>query len=1021
MDSSHKQQKLELTEELESLQLKRAIIEHRIGEIEALLTALDDIEIDSQKLISPTGDFANELWPENELANETIKAFDRLITRQNTLEDKYELFIKLFAGRPDVHAIIWESGEGYSPDCANSFVRNICAKRKDVPSKANCIECEHKQFKPLSLEHFKAHVNTTDGGWKTVLGAYPLDAKDNCKFIVADFDGKPRVKDRTKTDDAPVEVVGDAPLRAQLMAKAFRATCNAAGVPVSMEISRSGKGYHVWLFFSDWVAGSKARRLFTALWTRTMENNAGLDFSVYDRFIPCQDTVSNMGLQGGIGNLVALPFQGQVGNQHTTVFLDEDFRFYSDQWEYLSNIAVMSPDSLDRAIQRVSPTSALGELFIDETDEDFKSLRRPWEKSRPEPTLSKLDAECTVGIIKANMIYIEKRGLSTRAQSRIKRLTAFRNKEFYRKQNMRLSTYDEPRIISVAQENDDYLILPRGAEQSCTDLLTKSGIDFAITDNRVVGTQLDIVFTGKLTSEQTQAAESMLQHELGVLSAAPGFGKTVVGAYLIANRAVNTLVLVHRQDLYDQWKSELDRFLEIKNKVADRTTKSGRKKKQNAIGEYAGIKDWRSGLVDVAMIQSLYRKGCPPDFIKDYGMVIIDEAHHATAGSFETVLQHANARYVYGLTATPARKDGRQPILFLECGPIRFKTDAREQAERRPFEHFVVPRFTGFQPTSVINGQSWVSVAAALISDEDRNSIIIEDIIDALKSGRNPLVLSERREHALHLADKLSSSCDNVITLIGGRSPKTRREASNQLKAIPTYQPFVIVGTGQLIGEGFDYPRLDTLFVTMPISWKGKVSQYIGRLHRTYEGKEDVRIYDYIDTSIVMLENMYRKRLAAYKANGYSILPSLDASSDKSVPNIIFGKDDYWDSFWHDCEHARKELVIASSRIVDYRVERMLALPQIAQGDIAATVYTEDDEAQPDEKKASLIDRLVKSSIQVISRQNVHHCLAIIDQSIIWYGSIKLLGHATKHDTMIRIVDENNAKKLLAEVNASFR
>ncbi|MDR3137195.1 MAG: DEAD/DEAH box helicase family protein [Coriobacteriales bacterium] len=1013
------QEKHELSFKIDALYCDRDAIGRQISALEKQLTLIDtnQVQTDFQAAGAHADKYTPEMWPADSPAAQPPSVYGRLVTRQSSPEDKYELFIHLFAGRPDVHALRWTHGDGYSPECANSFAKFICKRRKDVPGTANCTKCEHRQFTSLSIDAFKAHTNTTATGRTIVLGAYPLNSKDNCKFIVADFDGKPSQTTQTKKKSHQRDDDHDAPRKALLTAVSFRTTCNAAHVPVSLEISRSGKGYHIWLFFSSWVPGSKARRLFTALWTKTMEENPGLDFSVYDRFIPCQDTVSSKGLQGGTGNLVALPFQGQVGNLRRSVFLDDSLRPYPDQWEYLSTVELMSAEALEKALQRICPSSDIGDLLLDEPDEDTnnprRNPRRPWEKRKPEVALKKSDAEPLVTIVCANMLYIKKSGLSSRAMNRIKRLAAFRNKEFYRKQNMRLSTYDEPRVISVAQETADYLLLPRGAESSLIELLVQSDIGYATTDERTRGIPLDVEFTGKLTAEQSQAAEKLLNYDLGVLSAATGFGKTVIGASLIASRATNTLILVHRNDLYDQWKVELSKFLHIKNVAPDRITPSGRRKKQDAIGEYGGTTRRRSGLVDVAMIQSLYCAGSPPDFIKEYGMILVDEAHHATAASFEAVLQYANAWYVYGLTATPSRKDGRQPILFLECGPVRFKTDAKEQAKKRPFEHYVVPRFTGFQRTSVNDDTNWASVASALIASEDRNQMIIDDVVSALESGRNPMVLSERKEHVLRLVEMLNPVCENVITMIGGRSTKERREASERLRALSEGQPFVIVGTGQLVGEGFDYPRLDTLFIAMPISWKGKVAQYIGRLHRIYEGKEDVRIYDYIDAGIAMLGTMYHKRLAAYKANGYSILPNLDSDANDTVASIIFSKDDYWDAFWKDCLQAQNELVIASPRIVKYRAERLISLPQIAQKELAITIYTQGNKRDVDETTALLVARFEDSGCRVVCRPEARQCLAIIDQETIWYGSINLLGHATKRDTMIRVVDAAAAKALL--------
>ncbi|MCX6867764.1 MAG: DEAD/DEAH box helicase family protein, partial [Verrucomicrobia bacterium] len=437
---------------------------------------------------------------------------------------------------------------------------------------------------------------------------------------------------------------------------------------------------------------------------------------------------------------------------------------------------------------------------------------------------------------------------------------AFQNPEFYRAQAMRLSTYGKPRVIACAEDLPAYIGLPRGCLEDVSVLLSKLKIKPVIRDERVAGKPLDLQFLGTLRPDQEVAAAAMLAHDTGVLAATTAFGKTVLAAWLIAARRVNTLVLVHRQQLLEQWIDRLASFLNLPAK---------------AIGRLGGGHKKLSGGIDVALIQSLVRKGVVDDRVADYGHVIVDECHHLSAHSFELVARRAKARFVLGLSATVARKDGHHPIIFMQCGPVRHRVDAKQQADDRPFAHHVIVRPTGFrslaEPASD-RRQEYQTLCTEIIRSELRNVMIRDDVIAALREGRSPLVLTERTEHIVTLADLIRPHAPHVVVLQGGMGKKSLREALAQLAVIPENEARVVIATGKFIGEGFDDSRLDTLLLTMPVAWRGIIAQYAGRLHRLHEGKHEVRIHDYADLDVPMLSHMFDKRCAGYEAVGYTIL-----------------------------------------------------------------------------------------------------------------------------------------------------
>jgi superfamily II DNA or RNA helicase len=735
-------------------------------------------------------------------------------------EDKVALFRSLFRGREDVYPMRWEARtgkSGYAPACANEWKRPLCVKPQ-----IRCSECENRELLSVTNDVIQHHLT----GKRTV-GVYPILPDETCWFLAADFD-----KATWKED-----------------AGAFLKTCEELSIPAALERSRSGNGGHIWIFFDSPIQAVLARKLGSAVLTHTMERYPQLGLDSYDRFFPSQDTMP----KGGFGSLIALPLQRVPREKGHSLFLDVDFNPYPDQWSFLSSIRKMQKEGVEAIVheaQRKGKIIGVRMSLTEEGNEDPWTL--PPSGRKVEKTIQGPFPE-KVSIVVGNMVYIEKRGLPAGIINRLIRLAAFQNPEFYKTQAMRLSTYGKPRIISCAEDFDKHIGLPRGSLDEALELLKVHGIKTDIRDEQYSGITIETDFNGELRSIQKEAASEILKHNIGVLSAPTAFGKTTIAAYLIAERKVNTLVLVHRRLLMDQWHERLKLFLNT-----------------DSIGRIGGGRGDRTGIIDVGMIQSLNHKGVVKDIVAEYGQVIVDECHHVSAFSFEQVLRQVKAKYIIGLTATPVRKDGHHPIIIMQCGPIRFRGDAKRQAHERPFEHVVIPRQTSFR---ILEGvEDGIQPAyAAMIRDQQRNDLIFDDLLNALEEGCSPLLLTERTEHVDGFAERLKGFARNVIVLKGGAGKKERKALAEQIASIPDGEERVLIATGRYIGEGFDDARLDTLFLAMPISWRGTLQQYAGRLHRLHDNKKIVRIYDYVDVNVPMLTRMYEKRLKGYKAIGYSI------------------------------------------------------------------------------------------------------------------------------------------------------
>ncbi len=770
------------------------------------------------------------------------------VSKYSDAEKKIALFRSLFRGREDVFPLRFESKRtgksGYQPACANEWIRGLCDKRA-----VKCVNCPNRHFVPVTDDIIRQHLlgKSDAGGKDFVMGVYPMLMDESCFFLAADFDKK------SWQDDVI----------------AMAETCHTLDIPVAIERSRSGNGAHLWLFFKEAINAGAARKLGTYILTETMEQSPGIGLDSYDRFFPNQDTLP----RGGFGNLIALPLQKQARNNGNSVFVNDDLLPFEDQWEFLSNIKKIESKQVEDLVHSAErKRRVIGVRFVSTDENDVKPWSLPPSRkinllSISEPLPERVD------LVFGNEVYIPKQGLAPQLQNRLIRIAAFQNPEFYKAQAMRLPTFDKPRIIACAEIHSEYIALPRGCLDEVKSLFRSIGIKYRVQNKCFAGKLLDVSFCGELRLAQKPAAKAMMAHNMGVLSATTAFGKTVLAAWIIAQRGVNTLIVVHRKQLMEQWRERLSAFLDLP--IED-------------IGRIGGGYKKSNGMLDVALIQSLVRKGVVDDCVGNYGQFIVDECHHIPAVSFEQVTRRAKAKYILGLSATVVRKDGHHPIIAMQCGPVRYRVSAKQQAKERPFTHSVIVRptsFYGIETSKDDTRMQFNELYQALITDEKRNQLICSDVIRVLKENRSPIVLTERREHLEVLQKELSKTVPNIIVLSGGMAKKELKETLLRLAAISDKEPFLLLSTGQFIGEGFDNARLDTLFLTMPVSWRGTIAQYAGRLHRLYASKREVRIYDYADLNVPILSRMFDRRCVGYEAVGYSIM--LPASAVPGWPQDV--------------------------------------------------------------------------------------------------------------------------------------
>lgn len=914
---------------------------------------------------------------------------------------KVNQFFARFWGRMDVYSqrIVSKSGTvGYYPQCRN-FWKDGCFRKQRPGEKGKrrtCKECPLRSWRPVELTTILRHLRG-----EIIVGIYPLFADDTCRFLVFDFDNHDA--DASQQDFAN----NDSSWKREV--EALRDICKENGLHPLVERSRSGKGAHLWLFFSIPISAGKARAFGEALLAKGAETINLTSFQFYDRMLPAQDHLPD----GGLGNLIALPLQPEALRQGNSAFVDEHWNAYPDQWAALLETPKLQPTDVEQCIQkwqRQNPFAAPAS----ESEQGTQMREKPWERAM---RFHASDVRGCMSITESNLIYIDALNIAPRLQNQLRRLAAFHNPVFYKNQAMHLSNFAHTRFVYLGEDVDGYIALPRGLHETLRDHLERADIPSHVDDERQPGRSIRVTFQGQLQEIQKHAMKNMLRYDNGILSAATAFGKTVVCCAMIAERKTSTLILLQSSALIDQWKAALKRFLSIDEDAPTYKTKSGRtRKRKELIGILQGAKDTTTGIIDIAMVGSVYGKHDFAERMQSYGMVLVDECHHAASETMQRVLRDIRAKYVYGVTATPIREDGLEKINYMLLGPIRFRYTSKERAIAQGIAHLVIPRFT--RCVSPRGKQLTINEAYELVRDsETRNEQILADAKTCIDAGRCPVLLTRYKEHARMLFEKLDGYADHTFLLLGESSAKDKRDMFVAMQAVPPDESVLLVATGKLIGEGFDYPRLDTLLMATPVAGRSVVEQYAGRLNRDYDGKTEVIIYDYIDAHIPVFDRMYGKRLRAYRQIGYVLRPSIQQEPGQKEQGFIFDIDSYKTPFFEDLAHAEKEIVICSPSLRRTKVEEFLQqVRPVQECGVKIVVLTwqmDADKYGSSDARAALLERMRKAGIELCPMGSLSEHFAIIDHRIVWYGSMNFLGKEDVEDNLMRIENPDAAEELL--------
>lgn len=835
-----------------------------------------------------------------------------------TTQEKLQLFTSVFAGRFDVYAKSFINDQGkiqYFPSYDYGW--------KQLPP-------EKRSFQTLTDSVLKSHFRG-----ETAIGIFPMHLDDSCYFLVLDF------------DEGDWKEAG----------LTIRRIARERQMEAHLEISRSGHGLHIWFFFEEAIPSREARLFGKKLLELAMQESMQLSFDSFDRMFPNQDVLP----KGGFGNLIALPFQGEAYHQGRTVFVDEQFQPYEDQWRYLQEIQRVSTAKVALLIQE--------ELGKQELDKELK-------------------------VILSNMIQLEKSSVTPKTLFFLKNMASFSNPEFYLKQAMRQPTYQIPERMYLFEESDHYLWLPRGLLYPLQDKFKQ----VVVEDRRKVQRSIIVEFKGELTFEQELALSDMISKENGLLHAETGFGKTVLGAALISERKTKTIILVHNKQLLDQWLDRLNRFLTFEEAEATRYTPSGREKVIGYVGQYAGTKKWLSGLIDVVMIQSLFKLENSQSLLDEYEMMIVDECHHVSALMFEKVVAQFRGKYLYGLTATPERKNGHEPIVFQRIGEILHTAGKRETSFKRQLQL----RFTSFGHLEIekTKASNFIQLSDWIATDLVRNQLILKDILAQVAEGRNILVLVNRIQQ-IDVFEKLlkEKEVDDFYIISGKTKVRERTSLLEILEQLD--KGFVLLSTGKYIGEGFDLPQLDTLILAAPFSWKNNLIQYAGRIHRNYKDKSLVRIFDYVDIHVPYLEKMFQKRQVAYRKMDYRVI-------EGEEKQFVYVDSRYENVLREDLAGERQECMLILPYVHQTKLMKFLKEFRISQIKICVPETV---------ANKTWIDQMKSKKIKVsFTQSKIVTPILLVNKTIVWYGAMPLLGKVDEM-TILRL----ESASIVSEIVAGLR
>ena len=934
------------------------------------------------------------------------EAFDpeqgkRIIHPQAITENMANQFFSMFWGRQDVYAkrsVNKETGKAaYYPQC-NNFWTNVCHKK--IKDGINCKDCKNRSYKAITKKDILNHLQGNAYNASDVIGVYPLLSNGTCRFMVFDFDNHDKdaeEKDFANADDTWVEEV-----------ESMREICVLNGIEPLVERSRSGRGAHVWIFFDKPIAASFVRKFGFALLDKGAEQINLKSFKYYDRMLPAQDSLPE---DSAVGNLIALPLQGKALQDGNSAFIDGNWNAYPNQWETLFNKPRLSQEFLEEKIKEWS--NIIDDIAANAAESDRE---KPWNRMQH---FNKNDVEGKLHIILSNGIYVDNTNLKAAMQNRIRRMAAISNPVFYKNQAIGTSNYDTARWIYLGKDHlSGYIQIPRGLQDELWENIKQADIDYEMEDERQQGRKINVDFKGELRPEQDKALKELIRYDNGILHAATAFGKTVVSSAIIAQKKINTLIILESSALIEQWKEALEKFLNINEGLPTYETKTGRvRKRKSLIGTLQGAHDSMTGIIDIAMAGSLYKKGMYHKMMNEYGLVLIDECHHSASETIANVLKEVKAKYVYGVTATPKRGDGLEKINYMLIGPIRYSYTAKEKAKEQGIQHLVYPRFTRtVPPRGVITDKMHPNEAYEIIHNNDvRDEQIIEDVKNCVAAGRTPVVLSRYKDHSEKFYERLKSYADHVFLMTGNNSKKEHRKILEQMHQVDKNESLILIATGSLVGEGFDFPRLDTLFMATPVSFRGVVEQYAGRLNRDYAGKENVIIYDYVDNHIPLFNNMYMKRLKAYKQIGYEFGDGLQTV--KQTVNAIYDGNNYSENYHKDLLDSNKNIIISSPVISGskvYELINMLKEKQMSGVQVTIVTWTPDSYGFGDAAYwMQLHEDMRRAGFYIRTVEEYCDRFAVIDQEVVWYGNINLLAKDKVDDSIMRVRSKGIAGELM--------
>lgn len=934
------------------------------------------------------------------------EAFDpeqgkRIIHPQAITENMANQFFSMFWGRQDVYAkrsVNKETGKAaYYPQC-NNFWTNVCHKK--IKDGINCKDCKNRSYKTITKKDILNHLQGNAYNASDVIGVYPLLSNGTCRFMVFDFDNHDKdaeEKDFANSDDTWVEEV-----------ESMREICVLNGIEPLVERSRSGRGAHVWIFFDKPIDASFVRKFGFALLDKGAEQINLKSFKYYDRMLPAQDSLPE---DSAVGNLIALPLQGKALQDGNSAFIDGNWNAYPNQWETLFNKPRLSQEFLEEKIKEWS--NIIDDIAANAAESDRE---KPWNRMQH---FNKNDVEGKLHIILSNGIYVDNTNLKAAMQNRIRRMAAISNPVFYKNQAIGTSNYDTARWIYLGKDHlSGYIQIPRGLQDELWENIKQADIDYEMEDERQQGRKINVDFKGELRPEQDKALKELIKYDNGILHAATAFGKTVVSSAIIAQKKINTLIILESSALIEQWKEALEKFLNINEGLPTYETKTGRvRKRKSLIGTLQGAHDSMTGIIDIAMAGSLCKKGKYHKMMNEYGLVLIDECHHSASETIANVLKEVKAKYVYGVTATPKRGDGLEKINYMLIGPIRYSYTAKEKAKEQGIQHLVYPRFTRtVPPRGVITDKMHPNEAYEIIHNNDvRDEQIIEDVKNCVAAGRTPVVLSRYKDHSEKFYERLKSYADHVFLMTGNNSKKEHRKILEQMHQVDKNESLILIATGSLVGEGFDFPRLDTLFMATPVSFRGVVEQYAGRLNRDYAGKENVIIYDYVDNHIPMFNNMYMKRLKAYKQIGYEFGDGLQTV--KQTVNAIYDGNNYSENYHKDLLDSNKNIIISSPVISGskvYELINMLKEKQMSGVQVTIVTWTPDSYGFGDAAYwMQLHEDMRRAGFYIRTVEEYCDRFVVIDQEVVWYGNINLLAKDKVDDSIMRVRSKGIAGELM--------